>query len=393
MSQQRTGSTSRWCRGVGLLAGVLVAPACSGGGTDDLRYATGFAALPASCAEVGAIAAEALQGFSGSLPAGDAQPFTKHRYTTAVGGSLDCETTFEDPIPRPEQVAEPVPLSRSATIHLLFLDAPTLADRSAVAATTSAGQEAATVTPLPGIGDGANLGFQPTGDRRIAAEVSARLANLSVLVRTAGLDWSGASGTPPTGDSPKLRTELAAGAQAIATVLTRSLSSSLPRRTLDSVRETTQEPATSTTTPAPQTVWDPCSIPDGDVTAAGLDPRTKNATVASDSQGRCSWSASWHGVDVHTTDQRFTEFAYGSARFIRPAPIAVADRRAVLARRSESDSSCSLLFDVPQQTGGGIETGTVELEASSDAPGRGDELCGELARLAVPLSAHFPAGR
>ncbi|WP_338759655.1 DUF3558 family protein [Nocardia vulneris] len=379
-------------RGVGLLAGALVATACSGGGPDGLRYATGFAALPASCAEVGAIAADALQGFSGSLPASDAQPFTKQRYTTAVGGSLECEVTFEDPIPRPEQVAEPVPLSRAATIHLLFLDAPTLADRSATA-TTSAGPEPATVTPLPGIGDGATIGFQPAGDRRIAADVSAQVANLSVVVRTTGLDWSGASGTPPTGDSPKLRTELAAGAQAIAAVLTRSLSSSLPRGTLDSVRETTQESAPATRTPAPQPVWDPCRIPDGDVTAAGLDPRTRDAAVASDSQGRCSWSAGWYGVDVHTTDRRFTDFAYGSDRFIRPAPIAVADRRAVLVRRSESDSTCSLLFDVPQQTSGGIVTGTVELEASAGVAGRGDELCGELARLAVPLSAHFPAGR
>ncbi|MGX1776940.1 DUF3558 family protein [Nocardia brasiliensis] len=380
------------CRGVGLLAGVLVATACSGGGTDGPRYATGFAALPASCAEVGAIAADALHGFAGTLPVTDAQPFTNHQYGTSVGGSLECEVTFEDPIPRPEQVAESVPLSRSATIRLLFLDAPTLADRSTVA-TTSAGQEAATVTPLPGIGDGGTIGFEPTGDRRIAADVSVRVANLSVVVRTSGLDWSVASGTPPTGDSPKLRTELAAGAQAIATVLTRSLSSSLPRRTLDSVRETTHGPAEPTTTLAPQPVWDPCSIPDGDVTAAGLDPRTKNATAASASQGRCSWSAGRYDVDVHTTDRRFTEFAYSSDRFIRPAPIAVADRRAVLARRSESDSTCSLLFDVPQQTSGGIDTGTVELEASADVPGRGDELCGELARLAIPLSAHFPAGR
>ncbi|AFU02494.1 hypothetical protein AW168_30695 [Nocardia brasiliensis] len=375
-----------------MLAGVLVATACSGGGPEGPRYATGFTALPASCAEVGAIAADALRGFAATLPATDAQLFTKHQYTTAVGGSLECEATFEDPIPRPGQVAESVPLSRAATIRLLFLDGPTLADRSATA-TTSAPPGTATVTPLPGIGDSATAYFQPTGDRRVAAMVSARVANLSVFVQTAGLDWSAASGGTPTGDSPKVRTDLAGGARSIAEVLTRSLSASLPRRTLDSIRETTPEPATSVTTAAPQPVWDPCGIPDDDVTAAGLDPRTKSPTAVSEVQGGCGWSAGWYDVDVYASNRRFTEFVYDSAFFLQPVPIAAADRRAVLARRTRAESSCSLLFDVPQQTSGGVDTGIVELEASAGDPARGDELCTALAGLAVPLSAHFPAGR
>jgi len=72
----------------------------------------------ASCAEVATTAGDALHQFAGALPTVDAQPVTRSKFDNAVGRELTCTVTYEDPIPHPDKVSTPEPLSRTARIQL-----------------------------------------------------------------------------------------------------------------------------------------------------------------------------------------------------------------------------------------------------------------------------------
>ncbi|MFD6159810.1 DUF3558 family protein [Nocardia sp. NPDC060256] len=371
--------------------GAVVAGCCSCGGSTGPQYASGYAALPPSCAAVGTAAGDALHQFAGALPAADARPVTTFKLDNAAGQALTCAITYEDPIPHSDKVSTPEPLSRTARIQLWVSTTPTWIEQ-----TTTSLSASGAPTPVPGIGDQADIATSPVGKNQVAVTVRTRLDNLAVSVDTQGLNWSGASGTVPTGDSPGLRNDLGSGAESIAAALIHSLSASLPRKTLRPEFATTTAPVTTTDppiTPAPQPVWDPCTIPDADVTAAGLNPQSKKPGTRDPKHQQCQWIGPSYDVAVFTSDSRFTDWAYEI--FTRPQPVTVGDRRALLALRSSAfdEPSCTLLFDIPQGTHDGIKTGVIEVDASINASGDRDALCAELTHLAVPLTQHFPTSR
>ncbi|MBF6176197.1 DUF3558 family protein [Nocardia blacklockiae] len=368
----------------------MVAGCCACGGSDEPQYATGYSALPASCAEVGTAAGETLHRFAGALPTAGAQLVTKSETDTGLAQGLTCTATYEDPIPRLDEVTTPQPLSRTATIQLLLWTTPTMLAPTTTSTTAPASTDQA-ATPVPGIGDQADISTRAAGNK-ISVTMRTKLGNLAINVETQGSNWSGASGTPPTGDSPALRIDLAAGAESIAKALAQNLPASLPRKTLQPETPTTPAPPSTTTTLAPQPVWDPCTIPDADLNAAGLNPQSKKSDTPSPTQKQCRWTSPSHEVAVFTRDSRFTDWAYEV--FTQPRPLTIGPRRALTVTSDmPNDPRCTLLFDIPQSTKDGIPTGVVQVEASTNTPGDRDTLCSELTRLAVPLTQHFPPSR
>lgn len=393
LGKRGAGAGVRSLRDIAVV-GAVIAACCSCGGTTEPQYPAGFSALPASCAEVGTAAGAALHRFAGALPTVDAQPLTTFELDNGIAQRLDCTITYEDPIPHLDEVSTPEPLSRTATIGLLVWTTPGLVGQT----TTTEAEPASAIpawTPLPGIGDQAEIATLPAGQNAVEVAVRTELGNLAVAVRTKGLNWSGASGTPPTGDSPGLHSDLASGAESIAAALIHSLSASLPRKTFRpesaAVSAVTTAPEL-TTPPAPRPVWDPCTVPDADVTAAGLNPQSEKPGAAYPEEKECRWTGPSYEVAVSTRDDRFTDWAYGV--FAQPRPVLVGDRRALFVVGDIPDaSSCTLLFDIPQGAKKGIETGVVQVRVSTETAGNRDAVCTELTRLAVPLTQHFPAGR
>ncbi|MFI9534442.1 DUF3558 family protein [Nocardia fusca] len=290
-------------------------------------------------------------------------------------------------------MATPEPLSRTARIDLSVWTTPAVVGQTTTSTKAEPTSANGAPTPVPGIGDQADIVTLPAGKNQVAVTVRTRLGNLTVNVHTRGLNWSGASGTPPTGDSPGLRNDLASGAESIAAALIHNLSASLPRETFRPESATPSASApNSTTSTAPQPVWDPCTIPDADVTAAGLNPQSRKTDTPYPEAKQCRWTGPSYDVAVFTRDSRFTDWAYEV--FTQPRPVMVGDRRALLAAPNDVPGAfCTLLLDIPQGTQEGIKTGVVEVRASTETSGNPDALCTELTRLAVPLTQHFPAGR
>ncbi|MEU2102322.1 DUF3558 family protein [Nocardia sp. NPDC004085] len=390
----RAGSRSQ--RGIAVI-GAVVAVSCSCGGTTGPQDPSGYSALPTSCAEIGTAAGDALHQFAGALPTVDAQPVTTSKLDNAAGQTLTCTVTYEDPIPHPDKASTPEPLSRTAKIDLWVWTTPAVVGQTTTSTQTEPTSASGAPTPIRGIGDHADIMTLPLGKNQVAVAVRTRLGNLAVNVHTRGLNWSGSSGTPPTGDSPGLRNDLASGAESIAAALIHNLSASLPRKTFRPESATTSASAVTTapdpTTPtAPRPVWDPCTIPDADVTAAGLNPQSKKTDIPYPEAKQCRWTGPSYDVAVFTRDSRFTDWAYEV--FTQHRPVMVGDRRALLAvPREVPGASCTLLLDIPQGTQDGIKTGVVEVRASTETSGNLDTLCTELTRLAVPLTQHFPVGR
>ncbi|WP_280420133.1 DUF3558 family protein [Nocardia carnea] len=386
---------SRSLRGIAVVGAVVVG-CCSCGGTTEPQYPSGYSALPASCAEVGTAAGDTLHRFAGDLPIVDARLVTTSEFDTGVGQTLTCTVTYEDPIPHLDRVSTPEPLSRTARIDLLVWTNPAVLGQTTTSAETEPTSASEAPTPIRGLGDQADIRTLPIGKNQVAVGVRTMLGNLAVNVHTQGLNWSGESGTPPTGDSPVLRNDLASGAESIAAALVDNLSVSLSRTTFPpesataSVGSTT---STLTTPTAPQPMWDPCTIPDADVAAAGLNPQSEKTGTPKPEVAQCRWTGPSHDVAVFTRNRRYTDWAYGV--FTQPRPVMVGDRRALLAVPGDvaANASCTLLFDIPQGTQDGIETGVVEVQASTETPGNRDALCADLIRLAVPLTQHLPAGR
>ncbi|WP_194289870.1 DUF3558 family protein [Nocardia macrotermitis] len=359
-------------------------------GPSEPQYTSGYSALPASCGEVLTAAGDELRQFAGSLPTAGAQLVNTFKNDTWVGDTLNCTVIYEDPIPHPDKVSTPESLSRTVTINLLTVTTPAIAGQTT---TTTAASPAS--TPVRGIGDQATLTALPLEKNQAQMRLDTKLDNLSLEIDTQGLNWSGASGAAPTGDSPELRKDLTSSAESIAKALIHHLSETLPRKTFrPDAATTTSAPTPATTTkPAPQPVWDPCTIPDADLAAAGLNPQSKKADSPDTHSGRCWWTSPSYHVDVFTWDSRFTDWAYEV--HTQPRPVMVGNRRALLVNSDiPTDPGCILLFDIPQTTDiHGVRTGVVQIEARDDTASSRDAVCAELTRLAVPLSQHFPASR
>lgn len=152
--------------------------------------------------------------------------------------------------------------------------------------------------------------------------------------------------------------------------------------------------STSTTTPTMRmdTAWHPCSIPDGDITVAGLDPATKrtdsgaaSSTTKFPGWDTCTWrSRSWYGVIVFSTNQHTFEQVVGNVGpFENPKPLDVVGRRAMQVNRRGEPDVCAVVLATSY---GAV---SIEVHAKLTAQQQGNS-CAEAVRITSALAKDLP---
>jgi hypothetical protein len=150
-------------------------------------------------------------------------------------------------------------------------------------------------------------------------------------------------------------------------------------------------PVPTSSAPASNTAWNPCSIPDADISAAGLDPAKKQDSVGGvkfPGWDICNWlSDSWYGIEVYSTNAHtFDEAVHNTTLFQNPRPVTVGGRSAVMLDPLTIPQGCTLVFDA---TTGPID---IDLDPKLSADTIGDS-CAELTRIAVVLLKDLPPNR
>lgn len=144
-------------------------------------------------------------------------------------------------------------------------------------------------------------------------------------------------------------------------------------------------------TPVSNTGWNPCSIPDADLSAAGLNPDKRFADT--DKSGQkfpgwdiCGWdSNSWYGIDVYSTNAHtFDEVIHNTNNYENPRPISIAGRHATMLDPLSIPDGCTIVFST---VAGPIQ---FELNPKLSADAVGDS-CVEITRIADVLVKDLPA--
>lgn len=149
--------------------------------------------------------------------------------------------------------------------------------------------------------------------------------------------------------------------------------------------------APASTTAASNTAWNPCSIPDADIAAAGLNPERRQADTGKHGTkfpgwDICGWvSESWYAINVYSTSSHtFDEVIHNTNNFSNPRDTTVSGRSAVMLDSLTVPGGCDLAFNA--------SSGPVILEVTSkpsaDNPGNA---CAEATRIAQVLLKNFPA--
>ncbi|MGW4354409.1 hypothetical protein ACWELJ_20225 [Nocardia sp. NPDC004582] len=374
------------------LAGILLTvPACSYG--NETETPTAFTSPP-SCDDADRSIRSALREYVPKLFQENRHLRTESTNLAAYSRSVHCELVLENPMPRTADVPAAGPLSRTIVIDL---DVSPPRSVSTTMKPNRPDSYVQSTTPLSGVGEEA---LSWTGQQNPLSDeggASARIGTLRMDVRITGADWSGGD-TEPVWTSRYLKSDLRSGAESLIRALTADLPENLPRTTL-----TWPLPTPSTTSPPteepPITSWDPCTIPDSSITAAGLDPASKKVG------GYGSLVNGWNACQWHKDDFDFSISA-GSDRFLyayfypghdtRFRPIGIGGRVGLsLPSESYSEHSCNLAFDAPQGERAGAPVGAVEMVVSSWSDRRysRDELCDKLFGIAGSLVAQLPPGR
>ncbi|WP_454196138.1 DUF3558 family protein [Nocardia sp. Marseille-Q1738] len=358
-------------------------------------YRPGFSSLPATCADAVAPAEHALKAFAGELYS-PADGFEQSRIGGQYGQSLSCAVKYGDPVPREPIKSGRVPMSRSVAISYDITTLPVRAEASTTGLSAQATRASDSSRPsrLPGIGDDAITWVEEPKGGPARVGVRFRIGNLDVDVETSGKDWSGTREPFPVGYSEELRRDLQVGAESIAKAVARHAESALPTTML-----TRPSSADTTTTPAPRTtaspipVWDPCGISDRDISAAGLEVLSKRSGGESPTSGRasCTWRGAWYEVLV-SSSVSFEDEVWDRDKYVRPTPLTIGGRPAVMLYWAQSDYFCDIAFDVARNTNSGVVPGLVMFEAAVNEHDRRPELCSELKRVVNTLASTLPPG-
>ncbi|NKY54530.1 DUF3558 domain-containing protein [Nocardia vermiculata] len=148
--------------------------------------------------------------------------------------------------------------------------------------------------------------------------------------------------------------------------------------------------APASTTAASNTAWNPCSIPDADIAAAGLNPEKRQADTGKygtkfPGWDICGWlSDSWYSINVYSTsDHTYDEVIHNTNNFSNPRNVTVGGRNAVMMDSLTLPEGCDLIFD--------SASGPVQIElgpmVGADEPG---DSCTEVTRVAEVLLKDFP---
>lgn len=148
--------------------------------------------------------------------------------------------------------------------------------------------------------------------------------------------------------------------------------------------------ASATSTSASTTAWDPCSIPDADITAAGLDPSTKQANglgIKFPGWDICGWNSnSWYELDVYSTNSHtYDEVVHNTTLFHDPQPVTVAGRAGTILPHVGESDACTVAFDA-------VDPIQIDVSAMVTADKTGDP-CAEATRISGVLMKDLPAAK
>ncbi|WP_067824725.1 DUF3558 family protein [Nocardia inohanensis] len=378
-----------------VLIGICVAGSgCGRGDSEDNSY-TGYVSPP-TCGELEPLIASTLR----EIVAADLYQANKSLTLTDAESrdgfrNVGCRIVFEDPMPRGPGVPAAGALSRTidinVAIHRPFRTiTPTLKPGAPAS-------EVDDTAPLLGVGDEA-VSWAGTGfldaDR---AGASARIANLQIDIRTAGVDWTGGNQVPVL-HSRYLQADLRSSAQALVTVLAAELPNIMPRTEFGwKLPPDTRAPG-APAVDTPITVWDPCTISDEAIAQAGLDPAAKRHEGFStlESYKSCMWSQDGYNFTISAGESSFQRAYYYPGFHETFTPINVAGRRSMsLPQVTSPEHSCNLVFDTPFGERSAALVGAVEMEVGSwdRRYQTREQLCDILLRIARPLAPQLPPQR
>ncbi|PSR62443.1 DUF3558 domain-containing protein [Nocardia nova] len=154
---------------------------------------------------------------------------------------------------------------------------------------------------------------------------------------------------------------------------------------------TTLSASSASPKPASNTAWNPCSIPDSDIAAAGLNPARRVGDTSKygtkfPGWDICGWmSDSWYGLNLYSTNSHtFDEVIHNTTNFADPRTVSVGGRSAVMLDPLYVPQGCTLVFNA--------SSGPVQFElgpkASADQAG---DACVEVTRIAAALVKDLPA--
>jgi hypothetical protein len=152
--------------------------------------------------------------------------------------------------------------------------------------------------------------------------------------------------------------------------------------------------AAVSSTPASNTAWNPCSIPDVDISAAGLNPATKDVGsggIRFPGWDICNWdSDSWYGIEVYSTNAHtFDETVHNTTLFQNLRPVTVGGRSAVMLDPLTTPQGCALVFD----TTSGPVTINLDPKLSAQNSGTVGDSCDEVTRIAGSLLKDLPPNK
>lgn len=393
-----------------LLSSVVWLGGCANPGetTETQKYRPGFASLPASCAEAVKPLETAVKAFAGELYRPNVE-FERDVRTDSPSGqaqTLNCsDMVYSVPIPREPIQPGLVPMSRSFSIRYDLTKTPRRVEQITQSLVARANKASYGTQPstAPGIGEDAITWVDEPRNSPVRFGLRFVIGNLDVDIMTSGWDWSEDSEPWPADDSPKLREDLRAGAESIAKAVAQHAQSALPITVFTPVPSATTSTPPTTTSPTtaasdPRTpAWNPCTIPDSDIAAAGLQIGSKESR-SYDLNTRCTWQGAWFRVEIYSAGYSFESMIYSNDDYMRPIRLTIGDRRAVgVHLRFGGKLHCTIAFDVAQNPKSGIAGGTLVFDArvfgnKVVTDSQHTELCDELTRVTSALLAVLPPG-
>ncbi len=180
-----------------------------------------------------------------------------------------------------------------------------------------------------------------------------------------------------------------AGLIAAMSVLGLTACSQSPNTSTPATIRASTEPGAAASTAA-SSRWNPCDskdLPDAAITAAGLDPKSKEKGVVQFTTYHiCDWGGSWYIADVGAGDIAFDQ-ELNNNKYTGRENLVIEGRQAVRMRNNVIDGECDMLFAIPG--GSALFAVGPKLDAGMATSGRGDS-CLEVTRVATALAKYLP---
>ncbi|MEV2226802.1 hypothetical protein AB0E01_44260 [Nocardia vinacea] len=364
--------------------------------TETPEYQPGFASLPNSCAEAVQPLRAIVEKFAGELYRPNVEFVHATRVDRRTTQTLECrDMEYSVPIPREPSQPGVVPTSRSLSIRYQLDKEPRRMDYTTRGLVSKFSSRHTQVSPTSGIGEDGIIWVDEEKNSQMVTGVEFVLDNLFVELLTTGWDWSAESAPWPAA-SPKLGVDLRAGAESVAKEVVRHAQTALPTTVFAppgtaSASSTTAAPPTIAKTPeADVPAWNPCTIPDGAIAAAGLE-RGVSGDEGFDLDTSCPWHGSWFNFEIYSTTRSFESVIYSDKDYRRPIFRKIGNRNVVEVDRRFANAHCAIAVDVAQNPKSGIAAGTLVLEGRAFGINRvltdsqRAELCTEVTRVAEAL--------